>query len=87
MMTNLIQPKLVGVCQQIISVRGSVFYTDKRRRINLKKPVRDLISHIPANVAYHMEICMCPHSLKTRIESLTESNIRPILLYFEEECP
>jgi hypothetical protein len=35
-------------------------------------------------VNYKMEICLCKESTVARVKQLIASNVRPVLLYFEE---
>jgi hypothetical protein len=79
------QIKPIMASNQKLVVKGSVFYTDKRRRIDLKKPIRDLFEHIYKPVSYTMEVCLCPNQTIRRASELVQSKVRPILLYFEEQ--
>lgn len=77
--------KPIQTPNQRVVVEGNVFYTDKRRRIDLKKPIRDLIQQSLKPVAYKMEICLCPESTLQRCQELVGQKVLPVLLYFEEE--
>ena len=81
-MEETVQP--ICVTSQMITVGGHVHYTDKRRRIELKKPVRDLFSHIKGNVSYIMEICLDSDKVQQRVDELKKQNIRPTIIYFLE---
>jgi hypothetical protein len=70
---------------QRITVVGNVFYTDRRRRIDLKKPIRDLIGQTLAQVNYCMEVCLYPEKIPERVVELTRQKIRPVLFYFVEK--
>ena len=77
--------KPIVVQEQKVVVEGSVFYNDSRRRIDLKKPIRDLFNNSKKKVAYKMELCLSSKSTISRVEELIEKNVRPVLLYFEVE--
>ena len=70
---------------QSVIVEGKVFYTDKRRRIDLKKPIRDLFNVGIDPVNYRMELCLCEESTMSRVKELMQSEVRPVLLYFVED--
>lgn len=78
-------PTPIQTTRQAIVVEGNVFYTDKRRRIDLKKPIRDLIQSSNSNVFYKMELCVCPESTILRCKELLDQRVRPVLMYFEED--
>ncbi len=79
----LLQTKPIITKNQIIKVQGKVFYNDRRRRIDLKRPIRDLFEESSADdVAYRMELCLSIQKLAERIEELEEKNVLPVLLYF-----
>lgn len=80
----MMSPAPIQTSQQAIIVEGNVFYTDKRRRIELKKPIRDLFEVSINPVNYKMEVCLCENSILERVKHLVKKNVRPILLYFEE---
>ncbi len=67
---------------QTIKTKGKVFYTDRRRRIDLKKPIRDLFEHSNYEVFYVMELCLSKDAILNRVSSLSEKRILPVLLYF-----
>ncbi len=82
---TLIMTNAIQVSRQKIAVSGKVFYTEKRRRIDLKKPIRDLIGMTLNPVSYKMELCLSKESIQSRIRQLIDANVMPILFYFEEE--
>ena len=75
----------IPVSDQKVVVEGTVFYNDSRRRIDLKKPIRDLFNNSKRKVVYKMEICLSSDCTVSRVKDLIEKNVRPILLYFEVE--
>jgi len=74
----------ISTSDRIIQTTGKIFYNDRRRRINLKKPIIDLFedSEIPSDVNYMMEICLSQEKLHDRIDELSEQKLVPVLLYF-----
>jgi len=77
--------KQICMLNPIMSVTGKVFWNDRRRRLNLKKPVRELISDNDPesdDLNYEMEICLKKEVLLKRTEELINKGINPILLYF-----
>lgn len=70
---------------KIISVAGKVFYNDRRRRIDLKKPIRNLFDGNKP-VGYTMELCLSIEQALTRVKELHGKKIMPVLLYFTEEA-
>ncbi len=72
-----------------ITVRGKVLYNDRRRRIDVKKPIRDLFPE--GGVEYVMELCMSKQKVQERVEELMQGDVTPVLLYFnrgeEHEMP
>lgn len=77
----------IKATEQKIVVEGKVFFTDDRRRIDLKKPIRDLIGSTMSPVSYKMLVCMSPTSITENMQILLKSGIMPVLLYFEREAP
>ena len=78
----LIPNKPINTTNQIISVSGKVFYNDRRRRIDIKKPIRDLFESASLDVNYVMELCLSESGMQERIKQLSKHNIVPVLLYF-----
>lgn len=78
--------KPIRTTNQLLTVKGKVIYNDHRRRIDVKKPIRDLFaSDSDANVSYVMELCLSEEKLASRIKELSEKRILPVLMYFTEE--
>ena len=75
----------IKVSKQKIAVEGKVFYTDKRRRIDLKKPIKDLFEVTLNPVSYIMELCLSKEGVISRIKELNSEDIMPVLLYFKED--
>ena len=65
-----------------ITVRGKVIYNDRRRRIDIKKPLCDLFPE--GNVEYVMELCTSKQQSQERVEELARENIVPVLMYFNK---
>ena len=77
-------PKPILTTDQTITVAGKVLYTDQRRRIHIKKPIRDLFENNQNEVGYIMELCLNEDTTMQRIKELQQKNVKPILLYFTE---
>ena len=77
--------KPLATCQRIISVNGKIIYNDQRRRIDLKKPIRDLFENNEADVFYVMELCLSKEKAIERISKLADNSVLPVLLYFSTE--
>jgi len=78
--------KPIPTLRKVILVGGRVFWSDSRQRIDLKKPVRDLLER-NGQVGYVMEICMCKAKVFERAKELMQEGVMPILLYFTKEEP
>ncbi len=76
--------KPVMTVDKAITVKGKIFHDDRRKRIDLKKPIRDLFENAETEVDYVMELCMSKEKLDSRIKELTEKKVMPVLLYFVE---
>ncbi len=74
--------KPIKTKDKIISVRGRVFYNDRRRRIDLKRPIRDLFENGSLDVFYTMELCLSKERALERVTHLTENDVMPVILYF-----
>jgi hypothetical protein len=61
-------------------------YSDQRRRIHIKKPIRDLFEKNQNEVGYIMELCLDELAVIRRIKELQQKNVKPILLYFTESA-
>ncbi len=81
----ILQTKPIRTTDRIIRVRGKVFYNDRRRRIDVKKPIRDLFENGSLNIGYVMELCLSEQKTILRIKELSQKNVLPVILYFEEE--
>jgi hypothetical protein len=75
----------IQTTDNIISVSGKVFYNDRRRRIDVKRPIRNLFEKGSLDVGYVMEVCSNKITAVQRIKELTGKNIVPVLLYFTRE--
>jgi len=78
----------IKTTDKIIQVKGKVFYNDKRRRIDIKKPIKDLFDTTAIDVFYIMELCLSESKIMERVKQLAEKEIMPVILYFtkgEEE--
>ena len=75
---------ILKTANQKIAVQGKVFYTDNRRRIDLKKPIRDLIGATLKPVEYTMEVCLSKESLLNRVKYLIGEGVMPVIFYFKE---
>ena len=73
--------KVIPTAQQMIRVDGKVFYNDRRRRIDVKKPIRDLFEN-GDEVGYVMELCLSRNKLNSRVDELAKKGITPVLMYF-----
>lgn len=78
----MIITKPIQTSNKIIKVRGKVFYNDRRRRIDVKRPIRDLFE-ADAEVAYIMELCLSESKLMERVKELSSKEVIPVLMYFE----
>lgn len=74
--------KPIETKNKIISISGKVIYNDSRKRIDIKKPIRDLFEDIKGNVLYTMEMCLSKEIAVQRVKDLSGNNIVPIILYF-----
>ena len=81
----LVPSKPLITCEQVIKVKGKVFYNDRRRRIDLKRPIRDLFESAECEVGYVMEMCLSESKAAERLTELSKEKIIPVLLYFETE--
>ena len=79
--------EIIKTTQRIIKVDGKVLYNDKRRRIDLKKPIRDLFEIESMDIFYVMELCLSKEKTLSRITQLAEEGIIPVILYFQKRCP
>lgn len=74
----------INVLKTNIMVRGKVFHTDGRIRINLKRPIRDMFEPVKEDhqILYIMEMTLSKERLMARVQELTKEEIIPILFYF-----
>lgn len=79
--------KPIPTLRKAILVGGKVFWTDSRQRIDLKKPIRDLIDRGRDDTWYVMEVCMSQERLMERAKELAQEDVMPVLLYFTGEEP
>lgn len=77
--------KHIQTSNKSIKVRGKVFYNDRRRRIDIKRPIRDLFDENSVNnIEYVMELCMNQETAINRVKELSDKKVIPVLLYFTE---
>lgn len=81
----MVPKKPIKTEEQVISVKGKVFYNDRRRRIDIKRPIRDLFENGTTKVGYVMEMCLSEAKAAERLKALAGKKIIPVLLYFETE--
>ena len=51
----------INVLQSVIKVQGKIFHNDGRRRIDIKKPIRDIFEPLEGGqttIVYTMELCL-----------------------------
>jgi len=77
--------KPIQTSNKIIRVQGKVFYNDRRRRIDIKRPIRDLFEGENANIRYIMELCLSEGIALKRVKELSGKNVIPVLMYFIKE--
>ncbi len=80
------QQKPIQSNATVIAVSGKVFYNDRRRRIDVKKPIRDLFEQGQNEVGYIMELCLNEEKLLARVKELGTQNVVPVILYFTREA-
>jgi len=79
----MIVPKsLISNANKVINVDGKVFYNDRRRRIDLKRPIRDLFENESLEVFYRMEICLSAEKTIERVKELAQKQVIPVIMYF-----
>ena len=86
--TKMPDANKVDILKSIISVQGKIFWNDGRRRIDLKKPIRDLFEPLETdknNMRYAMELCLSKEKLLQRTQELLNQEVVPILFYFTQE--
>ena len=72
--------------KKLILVEGSVLYNDGRRRIDLKRPIIDVLEKLneKEKVVYAMELYLSKDEFKQRIEQALEEGRLPVLLWFKK---
>jgi len=78
----------VNVLQGIIKVQGKIFHNDGRRRIDIKKPIKDIFEPLETEqrtIVYKMELCMSKERVMTRTQELLKKDVIPVLFYFVKE--
>jgi hypothetical protein len=78
----LAEIELIKTRNKIISVRGKVLYNDRKRKIDLKRPIKDLFDDASMDIFYKMDICLSKESALHRMEELTKKEVMPVILYF-----
>ncbi len=71
-----------------IITNGKVMWTDGRRRIDLKSPIKSLLNEVEKEntlISYGMELHFNSFKLHKRIEELIETGVTPVLFYFFQE--
>lgn len=74
----------IDVLKTNIKIKGKIFHNDGRRRIDLKRPIRDIFEPMEEDfkMLYVMELCLSKEKALERAKELTEQEIIPILFYF-----
>ena len=78
----------INVLNSVIAVEGRIFWDDGRRRIDLKKPIKDIFEPLETEqrrINYKMELCLSKKKLLNRTEELLNQEVIPVLLYFVRE--
>ena len=78
----------INIFDSIIAVQGRIFWNDGRRRIDLKKPIKDIFEPLETEqqkIIYTMELCLSKQKLLKRTEELLSQEVIPILFYFVKE--
>ena len=86
-MASLNSNQKIDLLNSVLTVKGRIFYSDGRRRIDLKKPVTDIFYESERNkskIFYKMELRLNKEKLRKRTEELLEKGVTPILFYFAE---
>lgn len=73
---------LIKTTNKILKVQGKVLFNDHKRKIALKKPIRDLFDDTSVDVYYMMELCLSKDKVIERVQTLNERNVVPVILYF-----
>ena len=78
----------INLLDTVITLKGKIFWSDGRRRINLKKPIREIFEPLETSdkrIVYIMELCFSKEKLIQRAEELLEQETVPVLFYFTKE--
>jgi len=76
---------IIKTTNKILHVKGKVLYNDRKRKIDLKRPIKDLFDDTSMDVHYIMELCLSKEKAIERVKTLTENNVVPVILYFVKE--
>lgn len=74
--------EIINTKHRIITVNGKVLYNDRKRKIDLKRPIKDLFDTASPDVRYMMELCLSKDVVVRRVEELAEKDVLPVILYF-----
>lgn len=74
--------ELIKTKDKIITVKGKVLYNDSKRKIDLKRPIRDLFDSTSVDIFYMMELCLSKEMMLERVKNLAEKDVIPVILYF-----
>ena len=80
--------KTINILESAITSQGKIMWNDGRRRIDLKKPIRDLFEPLETEtrkVNYMMEVCLSKNKILQRANQLVKEGTIPILFYFTKE--
>lgn len=78
----------INMLQSIIKVQGKIFHNDGRRRIDIKKPIRDIFEPLEGGqttIVYTMELCLSKKKVIARTQELIEDDVIPVLFYFAKK--
>lgn len=73
------------ILESAIIVNGNVIWNDGRRRITLKRPLRDIFEPLETDdrtLAYAMELYFNNEKIIERVRELFSQGVVPLLLYF-----
>ena len=74
--------ELIKTKNRIIRVQGKVIYNDRKRKIDLKRPIKDLFDDTSTDVFYTMELCLSKETALQRMKDLSDKEVLPVILYF-----
>ena len=78
----LLPYQVIKTTNKIIKVRGKVIYNDRKRKIDLKRPIRDLFDATSNDIHYMMELCLSKEEAVKRVKELTDQEVVPVIMYF-----